>query len=119
LAMDKIMTKKVWLHQGLPTPQYAVLRPDTDLAAVAAVLDLPLIIKPPHEGSTLGVTKVGAGDELREAYRLAARYDADGLAEQFIAGRELTVMILGGGESARQLRVIEIVRPDGNCDYEH
>src|SRR3546814_9965339 len=42
LAMDKIMTKQVWLQQGLPTPRYAILRPDTDLASVAAVLDLPL-----------------------------------------------------------------------------
>src|SRR3546814_12465390 len=84
LAMDKIMTKQVWLQQGLPTPRYAILRPDTDLAAVAAVLDLPLIIKPPHEGSTLGVTKVDGLDSLREAYQLAARYDADVLAEQFI-----------------------------------
>ncbi|AEC18554.1 D-alanine--D-alanine ligase [Pusillimonas sp. T7-7] len=119
LAMDKIMTKQVWLQQGLPTPRYAILRPDTDLASVAAVLDLPLIIKPPHEGSTLGVTKVDGLDSLREAYQLAARYDADVLAEQFIVGRELTVALLGGGGSARALPVIEIVAPDGNYDYEH
>src|SRR5690606_33053544 len=90
-----------------------------DLSAVAADLGLPLIVKPPHEGSTLGVTKVEALDALREAYRLAARYDADVLAEQFIAGRELTVALLGSGNTARALPIIEIVAPDGNYDYEH
>jgi len=119
LAMDKIMTKKVWLHEGLPTPAYAVLTADSDLDKVAAQLGLPLIIKPPHEGSTLGVTKVQALPELREAYELAARYDAQVLAEQFINGRELTVPVLGAGKSARALPVIEIVAPGGNYDYEH
>jgi len=119
LAMDKIMTKKVWLHEGLPTPAYAVLTADSDLDKVAAQLGLPLIIKPPHEGSTLGVTKVQALPELREAYELAARYDAQVLAEQFINGRELTVPVLGAGKSARALPVIEIVAPGGDYDYEH
>ncbi|QAA94079.1 D-alanine--D-alanine ligase [Pollutimonas thiosulfatoxidans] len=119
LAMDKIMTKKVWLHEGLPTPAYAVLTADSDLDKVAAQLGLPLIIKPPHEGSTLGVTKVQALPELREAYELAARYDAQVLAEQFINGRELTVPVLGAGKSVRALPVIEIVAPGGNYDYEH
>src|SRR5690606_26258400 len=95
LAMDKIMTKQLWLQHELPTPRYAVLTPDSDLAAVAADLGLPLIIKPPHEGSTLGVTKVNELDGLRAAYQLAAQYDEEVLAEQFIAGRELTVALLG------------------------
>src|SRR5690606_4564712 len=80
LAMNKIMTKQVWLQQQLPTPRYAVLTEDSDLEAVAADLGLPLIIKPPHEGSTLGVTKVNALSELREAYKLAAQYDEEVLA---------------------------------------
>lgn len=119
LAMDKIMTKQVWLQHQLPTPRYAVLTPDSDLEAVAADLGLPLIIKPPHEGSTLGVTKVNALSELREAYKLAAQYDEEVLAEQFIAGRELTVALLGKGKSTRALPIIEIVAPDGNYDYDH
>ncbi len=119
LAMDKIMTKKVWIAQGLPTPKFAILAGESDLAGAMESLGLPLIIKPPHEGSTLGVAKVGRREEMLAAYRQAARYDADVLAEQFIRGRELTVAILGKGKNARALPVIEIVAPAGNYDYEH
>ncbi len=119
LAMDKIMTKKVWLQHQLPTPAFAVLTADSDLERVAGEIGLPLIVKPPHEGSTLGVTKVDGLAELRRAYELAAQYDEEVLAEQFIEGRELTVAILGKGKSARALPIIEIVAPDGNYDYEH
>ncbi|PLC55436.1 D-alanine--D-alanine ligase [Pollutimonas nitritireducens] len=119
LSMDKIMTKKVWLQERLPTPAFAVLTADSDLDRVAGEIGLPLIVKPPHEGSTLGVTKVNGLAELRRAYELAAQYDEEVLAEQFIDGRELTVAILGKGKSARALPVIEIVAPGGNYDYEH
>jgi D-alanine-D-alanine ligase len=119
LAMDKIMTKKVWLQQGLPTPGYVVLRSEQELAGAVKQLGLPLIIKPPHEGSTLGVTKVETEDQLRQAYQLAARFDTDVLAEKFVQGREITVALLGKGALARALPVIEIVAPDGNYDYEH
>lgn len=119
LAMDKIMTKKVWLQQQLPTPAFVALTADSDLESVAQELGLPLIIKPPHEGSTLGVTRVDELSQLRSAYELAARYDEEVLAEQFIKGRELTVPVLGAGKAARALPVIEIVAPDGNYDYEH
>ncbi len=119
LSMDKIMTKKVWLQERLPTPAFAVLTADSDLDRVAGEIGLPLIVKPPHEGSTLGVTKVNGLAELRRAYELAAQYDEEVLAEQFIDGRELTVAILGKGKSARALPIIEIVAPGGNYDYEH
>lgn len=119
LAMDKIMTKRVWLDHGLPTPRFAALDPDTDLGRVADDLGLPIIIKPPHEGSTLGVTKVVSHAEMREAYALAARFDDVVLAEQFIAGRELTVAVLGHGAQAHALPIIEIVAPEGNYDFEH
>ncbi len=119
LAMDKIMTKRIWLEAGLPTPGYTVLRQDTDLDMVADTLGLPLMIKPPHEGSTLGITRVNAKAELRAAYEQAARFDEEVLAEQFIAGRELTVAVLGAGLDARALPVIEIVAPAGNYDYQN
>jgi D-alanine-D-alanine ligase len=76
-------------------------------------------MKPPHEGSTLGVAKVMDAEGLREAFRLAAGYDTEVLAERFIDGRELTVPLLGKGAAARALPIIEIVAPDGNYDYEH
>lgn len=119
LAMDKITTKRVWAQHGLPTPRFRVLDAQSDLGMVADALGLPLIIKPPHEGSTLGVTRVDDVSQLSEAYQLAARFDDVVLAEQFIRGRELTVPILGSGAAAHALPVIEIVAPEGNYDYEH
>ncbi len=119
LAMDKIMTKRVWLEAGLPTPGYAALESEAGLDAVAARLGMPLIMKPPHEGSTLGIVKVSDRSQLRAAYQEAVKYDKVVLAEQFIAGRELTVAILGTGAGAYALPLIEIVAPQGNYDYEH
>ncbi|MGY6272194.1 D-alanine--D-alanine ligase [Achromobacter denitrificans] len=119
LAMDKTMTKRVWLQHGLPTPEFEVLDADTELRLVPDRLSLPLIIKPPHEGSTVGITKVAGYSDMKEAYAAAARFDSQVLAERFIAGRELTVAVLGGGRTARALPVIEIAAPGGNYDYEH
>jgi D-alanine-D-alanine ligase len=119
VAMDKVITKKIWLHHGLPTPRYGVLTPDTDLSQVAADLDLPLFVKPSHEGSTIGITKVTAASDLRTAYELAAKFDDEVLVEEFVAGRELTVTVLGRGKTARALPIVEIVAPEGNYDYQN
>lgn len=118
LSMDKIMTKRVWLQHGLPTPGFAVLAGEADLAQ-AEPLGWPLMIKPPHEGSTLGITRVEKPADLKKAYELAAGFDEEVLAEQFIRGREITVPLLGKGADARALPVIEIIAPGGNYDYEH
>jgi D-alanine-D-alanine ligase len=119
VAMDKITTKKIWLQHGLPTPKYAVLTPDTDLAQVAATLELPLFVKPPHEGSTIGITKVTEAGELKTAYDLASQFDEEVLVEEFVEGRELTVTVLGRGKTARALPIVEIVAPQGNYDYQN
>lgn len=119
LAMDKTMTKRVWQQYGLPTPEFEVLDADTELRLVPDRLSLPLILKPPHEGSTVGITKVVGYSDMKEAYAAAARFDSVVLAEQFITGRELTVAVLGSGKAARALPVIEIAAPGGNYDYEH
>jgi len=119
LSMDKVMTKKVWLHEGLPTPDYMVLHGEQQLDEAVERLGVPLIVKPPHEGSTMGVTKVTDKVQMQHAYRLAARFDAAVMAEQFIEGRELTVPLLGGPRGARALPIVEIVAPGGNYDYEH
>ena len=119
LAMDKIMTKRVWLQHGLPTPAFEVLDDATDLRLVPDRLQLPLILKPPHEGSTVGITKVSGYSDMKTAYAEAARFDSEVLAEAFVTGRELTVAVLGSGPAARALPVIEIVAPAGNYDYEH
>ena len=123
IGMDKIYTKMIWLMHALPTPRYAVLDGASDLARVALELGLPLIVKPPHEGSTIGITKVdagaGSGADMLAAYQLAASFDTVVLAEEFITGREFTVAVLGHGASARALPVVEIVAPKGNYDYQN
>lgn len=119
LAMDKVMTKRIWLHHALPTPRFAVLTPDTDLEDVARDLGLPLIVKPTHEGSTLGLTRVEDVSQMPAAYHQAARFDPNVLAEEFINGRELTVAVMGNGAEARALPIVEILAPDGNYDFNH
>ena len=119
IAMDKIFTKRIWQTHGLSTPKYAVLTPQTELRLVPDELGLPLIIKPPHEGSTIGITKVAGYSEMRTAYELAAQFDDIVLAEEFVAGRELTIAVLGRGADAYALPIIEIVAPDGNYDYQN
>ncbi|RSZ58614.1 D-alanine--D-alanine ligase [Massilia atriviolacea] len=119
IGMDKIYTKMIWLMRGLPTPRYASLDASTDLAQVVGELGLPLIVKPPHEGSSMGITKVRAGADLKAAYDIAAGFDEIVLAEEFVTGRELTVAVLGRGAGARALPIVEIVAPDGNYDYQN
>jgi D-alanine-D-alanine ligase len=117
IAMDKVYTKMIWLMHKVPTPRYAVLDAHADFAAVTAELGLPLIVKPPHEGSSQGITKVRQAGELQAAYDLAASLDDSVLAEEFITGREFTVAVLGKGEHARALPIVEIIAPEGNYDY--
>ncbi|MFZ6766402.1 D-alanine--D-alanine ligase [Undibacterium sp. Di26W] len=119
IAMDKIFTKRIWQTHGLATPAYAVLTPETELRRVPDELGLPLFIKPPHEGSTLGITKVKGYSDMQEAYTLAAQFDEVVLAEEFVEGRELTVAILGKGKQAYALPITEIVAPEGNYDYQN
>jgi D-alanine-D-alanine ligase len=105
--------------QGLPTPRYASLTDAAGLDAVAADLGLPLIVKPPHEGSTIGITKVSVLADFKAAYELAASLDDVVLAEEFVTGREFTVAVLGKGAGARALPLVEIVAPQGNYDYQN
>jgi D-alanine-D-alanine ligase len=119
VGMDKITTKIVWLAHGVPTPKYAIIDQGTDLDKVAADLGLPLIVKAPLEGSSIGITKVTRRDELQAAVDLSRQYDTRVLAEQFIEGREFSVPLLGSGPTARALPIIEIVAPEGNYDYQN
>ncbi|MBI5719050.1 MAG: D-alanine--D-alanine ligase [Burkholderiales bacterium] len=123
IAIDKVMTKRVWLAEGLPTPNWVCLEAGHQqpalLRAVPDDLGLPLIVKPPREGSSIGVTKVLGYSQMQDAVKLAARYDPDVLCEEFIEGIELTCAVLGEGASARALPVVRIDAPEGNYDYEH
>jgi D-alanine-D-alanine ligase len=123
IAMDKVMTKRIWTAEGLPTPRYVWLAPDQQQPArvreVPDELGLPLIVKPPREGSSIGVTKVRGYSQMQDAVTLSARYDADVLCEEFIEGEEVTCPVLGEGARARALPVIRIVAPDGAYDYQN
>ena len=123
IAMDKVMTKRVWVAEGLPTPRWVWLdRADCTperLRRVPDQIGLPLIVKPPREGSSLGITKVVAAAQMENAVTVASRYDADVLCEEFIDGIELTCPLLGSGGAARALPVIRIDAPGGNYDYQH
>jgi D-alanine-D-alanine ligase len=119
IAMDKAMTKRVWLHSGLSTPDFVMLNADSDWKAIANRLGLPLIVKPAHEGSTLGLTKVKSVEDLPAAYALAAKFDKAVMAEQFISGVELTCPLMGYADTAHALPVVRIVAPDANYDYQN
>ena len=119
IAMDKVFTKRIWTSRGLPTPRSVVLDGQSVLRTVPDDLGLPLIVKPPHEGSTIGITKVVGYSDMRDAYALAARFDDVVLAEEFIQGHELTVSILERNGVTEALPIIEIVAPDGNYDYQN
>lgn len=94
LGMNKLMTKLVWMAQGVRTPASEVLNDASHWAQVAKRLGLPLVVKPVHEGSSLGIHIVDSPATLERAYRNAAEYDREVMAEQFIEGDEYTVPIL-------------------------
>ena len=122
IAIDKVMTKRVWLAEGLPTPAYRLLHADHDPQLVARLPDLfglPLIVKPSREGSSIGVVKVTERAQLDDAITQALSMDSDVLCEQFIQGDEVTCPVIGTGDAARALPVIRIVAPDGNYDYQN
>ena len=123
IAMDKVMTKRLWRSHGLDTPASVCLSPaeqsQARIAAIPAELGLPLIVKPPREGSSIGVTKVGQASDLAAAATLATRYDPELLCEAFIDGDEITCPVLGEGAGAVALPIVRIAAPQGDYDYQN
>jgi D-alanine-D-alanine ligase len=123
VAMDKVMTKRIWMAEGLPTPRHVLVHPaqigPLMVQTLVAELGLPMIVKPAREGSSIGVSKVVRAEDLPEALAAAAACDHDILCEQCIVGDEVTCPILGAAETARALPLIRIVAPDGNYDYQN
>jgi len=113
LTMDKVRTKLLWQGAGLPTPRFVSLSAETDWSGVAADLGTAFV-KPALEGSSLGMSKVSDAEALRMAYQSAAVYGGGVLAEQFIAGAEYTVAILGD----RALPSIHIAAPGDFYDFD-
>jgi D-alanine-D-alanine ligase len=119
IAIDKLMTKHIWRADGLPTPAWKKVDSAEATRAAFAELGAPMIVKPAREGSTIGLTKVKSLEQCDAAFALAADTHDDVLCEQFIAGDEVTVPVLGTGANARALPVIRIKAPDGNYDYQN
>jgi D-alanine-D-alanine ligase len=123
IAMDKVMTKRLWRSHGLDTPASVCLSPAEQtparIAAIPAELGLPLIVKPPREGSSIGVTKVNQASDIAAAAALATRYDPELLCEAFIEGDEVTCPVLGEGASAVALPIVRIAAPQGDYDYQN
>lgn len=108
LAFDKIRSKRRFRELGVTTPEWEVIQ-----VGQRPTLPLPLVIKPPRQGSTVGVVIVDNERALETAQAKAAKYDRELLVEKFIPGRELTVGILG----EQVLPIIEIIPKGGFYDF--
>ena len=108
-SFDKKLSKAAFIEGGIPTPRYQMLREGERRA-----LDLPVVVKPPCQGSSIGISRVMCEAEWEPALREALRFGPEALVEEYIPGRELTVGIV----DCEPLPVIEIVAPNGNYDYE-
>ncbi len=108
-SFDKQLSKKTFVQNGIPTPRYEILR-----SGESRTLALPVVVKPPCQGSSIGISRVLCEAEWEPALREALRFGPEVLVEEYIAGRELTVGIV----DREALPVVEIVAPDGNYDYE-
>ena len=119
MSMDKIMTKRIWRAEGLPTPDWRLVASGDETALALQALGAPMIVKPAREGSSIGVAKVAGYSDMMAAVDAAAVLDDDVLCEQFVSGDEVTCPVIGSGDNARALPVIRIVAPEGNYDYQN
>lgn len=113
IGMDKYRTKLVWTGLGLPTAPFVLLHGEDELARAAA-LGFPLMVKPVHEGSSIGMAKVDGPEALADAWRAAAAYDSLVLAERWLPGPEFTCAILDGAA----LPLIRLETPRTFYDFE-
>jgi D-alanine-D-alanine ligase len=114
LGMDKRRTKMLWQAAGLPTPAFRLLEGDDDLEATAATVGFPVMVKPVHEGSSIGMARADGPGELRRAWEAARAFDREVIAERWVTGEEYTVAILG----RQTLPAIRLVTPRGFYDYQ-
>ncbi|MGQ3051382.1 MAG: D-alanine--D-alanine ligase [Roseateles sp.] len=123
VAMDKTMTKRLWANEALPTPQYLALsRTELTRERIRTIPDelgLPVVVKPPHEGSSIGITKAAGYSDMQGAVELALGFDDELLFEQCIEGPEVTSAVLGQGAGAVALPVVEIRAEGGDYSYEN
>ena len=113
--MDKVKTKQIWQGSDLPTAPYRNLTKDTNLDEVIDQLGLPVIIKPVHEGSSIGMSKVEHKEDFAAAIAKATQHDAVVMAEKWITGREFTIVVLNG----QALPVIRLAPPKDVAFYDY
>ncbi|MFO1390173.1 D-alanine--D-alanine ligase [Cellvibrio sp.] len=94
LAMDKLRTKQLWRGVNLSTPEFAVLTANSNWEKVLSDLGGEVMVKPAHEGSSIGMARVKTAQELADAFANAEKYDGSVIAERLIVGSEFTVAIL-------------------------
>ena len=107
-SFDKIRSKEKFREHGVRTPEWQVIQ-----SGQRPTIPLPIVVKPPREGSTVGVVIVKNERELESAVAEAANYDRELLIEKFVPGRELTIGILGD----QALPVLEIIPKGGFYDF--
>lgn len=119
LTMDKVMTKRVLISAGISTPKFAVYHVnDKNICAqIEKDFGLPVVIKAPSQGSSIGVYIVEKSSDIQKAVEDAFKFGDEILVEEFISGRELTVSILQNGE-VQALPIIEITTVTGRYDYD-
>jgi D-alanine-D-alanine ligase len=115
LCLDKWRTKLVWQASGIPTPRHVLIDESVEAVGLDSMLGLPLVVKPVHEGSTIGLTRVQRPEDIPAAIALARRHDHLVLAEEFVEGQELTAAILDD----EALPLVRIEAPQGNYDYQN
>nr|WP_152875282.1 D-alanine--D-alanine ligase [Acinetobacter portensis] len=115
IGMDKVKTKQVWQGSELPTAPYRIVTKDSDLQEIVDSIGLPFIIKPVHEGSSIGMSKVEKMEDFAEAIAKATQHDAVVMAEKWITGREFTIVILNG----QALPVIRLEPPKDVAFYDY
>ena len=94
ICMDKIMTKKIWLTMGIPTPRFSEIHDSTKFKDVANHLGVPFIVKPSCEGSSLGIAKITSEAEFVAACLKAHAFSGELMAEEWVEGSEYTVSVL-------------------------
>lgn len=110
VAFDKLASKKLFVAAGVPTPRWEVIAP-----GAKPTIPLPVVVKAPREGSSVGVHLVREPGQLEAALTDCASLDREILVEELIEGRELTVGVVGDRASA----VVEIRPHEGFYDYAH
>jgi D-alanine-D-alanine ligase len=120
IGMNKIASKRIWASFGIPTPKFTEINPENiskEIDKVKKCFPFPVVVKPVSEGSSLGVTIVREADKLDDVIKKTVKEFNDVFVEEFIAGQEVTVGILGVDSGLQALPILELVPKSDFYDY--